>query len=102
MTRWFRIVGSLHRILDYLVSHTLQLAYKAFIRPILEYGNVAIMGAIVTQLSRLITVQNAATTLCHVDFVPLQCRCHATVIGLLLKLLDCCCRELLQTICPNF
>ena len=41
-------LGCLCRILDYLDSNTLQLAYKAFIRPIMEYGNVAIMGASAT------------------------------------------------------
>ena len=57
-------LGCLRRILDYLDSNTLQLAYKAFIRPIMEYGNVAIMGASATQLGRLDAVQNAATSLC--------------------------------------
>ena len=41
-------LGCLHRILDYLDSNTLQLAYKAFIRSMMEYGNVAIMGASAT------------------------------------------------------
>ena len=48
------------------------------------------------------TVQNAATALCHASFILLQhCR-HAATVGLLLKLLDCRCCELLQTFCPNF
>ena len=68
----------------------------------MEYGNVTIMGASATQLSRLDTVQNAATALCHVSFVPLQHRHYTAAVGLLLKLLDCCCQELLQTFCPNF
>ena len=46
-------LGCLRRILDYLDANALQLAYKAFIRPIMEYGNVAIMGASATQLGRL-------------------------------------------------
>ena len=57
-------LGCLRRILDYLDANTLQLAYKAFIRPIMEYGNVTIMGASVTQLGRLDAVQNTATSLC--------------------------------------
>ena len=68
----------------------------------MEYGNIAIMGASPTQLGGLDTIQNAATKLCHTSFVPLQCRCHAAAVGLLLKLLDGCCRELLQTFCPDF
>ena len=95
-------LGCLRRILDYLDSNTLQLAYKAFIRPMMEYGNVAIMGASATQLSRLDTIQNSATKLCHTSFVPLQYRRHAAAVGLLLKLLDDHCRELLQTFCPDF
>ena len=68
----------------------------------MEYGNVAKIGASATQLSRLDTVQNAATTLCHVFFIPLQHHHHATAVGLLLKLLDCHCHELLQTFYPKF
>ena len=63
---------------------------------------MAIMGASATQLGRLDAVQNAATSLCQTSFVSLQCRCHADAVGLLLKLLDCHCRGLLQTFWPNF
>ena len=45
---------------------------------------------------------NAATALCHVSCIPLQHHYRAAAVGLLLKLLDCCCHELLQTFCPNF
>ena len=95
-------LGCLCRILDYLDSNTLQLAYKAFIKLMMEYGNVAIMGACATQLSRLDTIQNVATGLCHITYVSLPCRRHAAAVGMLLKLLDCYCHELLQTFCPNF
>ena len=95
-------LGCLHRILDYLDSNTLQLAYKASIKPMMEYGNVAIMDASATQLSRLNTSQNVPTGLCHLPFVPLQCHHHTAAVGLLLKSLDCHCHELLQTFCCNF
>ena len=88
-------LGCLRRILDYLNSYTLQLAYKAVIRPVMEYGNVAIMSANTTQSCRLDFIQDAATKLCHTFFVSLQYRHHAATVGLLLKLLDCCCHELL-------
>ena len=68
----------------------------------MEYGNVAITCASATQLSRLDSVQNIATSLCQTSFVPLQCCRHAAAVGLLLKMLDYHCRELLQTFCPNF
>ena len=84
--------------MDYLDSNTLQLVYKAFIRPMIEYGNinVAIMGASATQLSRLDTVQNAAATLCLLF--------HFSVVVMLpqMKLLDYRCLELLNTFCLNF
>ena len=46
----------------------------------MEYGNVAIMGASATLLSRLDIVQNAATVSCHASFIPL----------VMLLQLDCC------------
>ena len=60
----------------------------------MEYGNV---GASATQLSRFDFVQNVATSLRQTSFGPLQCCHHAAAVGLLLKILDCHCRELLQT-----
>ena len=91
MTQWSYIVDSIWDVLaecfDYLDSNTLQLAYKAFIRPMMEYGNAAIKGDSATQLSRLNTVRIATTTLCHESFIPLQSCHHAAIVGLLLKLL---------------
>ena len=68
----------------------------------MEYGNVAIMSASTTPLHRLDAIQDAATKLCHKFFVSLQYCRHAAAVGLLLKLLDCHCRELLQSFCSNF
>ena len=42
VSRSRQCLGCLRRILDYLHFNTLQLAYKAFIRLIMDYGNVAI------------------------------------------------------------
>ena len=67
-------LGCLSRILDYLDSNT----YNLLIRPIMEYGNVAIMGASATQLGRLDAVQNAATSLC-------QTSCSSSMSS------SCCC-----------
>ena len=63
----------------------------------MEYDNVAIMGASATQLSRVDVVQKVETSLCPVSFIPLWCCLHAAAVGLLLKLLDCHCRELTST-----
>ena len=69
----------------------------------MEYGNVAIMGASATQLSRLDTVQNVATALCHASFIPLQHHRHAAAcswitvetVGLVLPRTS-------ADFCPNF
>ena len=45
VSRCRKRLGCLRRILDYFDSNTLQLAYKAFIRPLMEYGDMTIMGA---------------------------------------------------------
>ena len=54
------------------------------------------------QLSRLDAVQNVVTSLCKISFVALQCRHHAAAVGMLFKLLDNHCSELLQNFCPDF
>ena len=60
------------------------------------------MGASTTQLSKLDAVQNVATKSCETSFVPFWCRHHAAAVGLLFKLLDCHCHELLHTFYLNF
>ena len=75
--------GCLCRILEYLDSNTLQLAYKTFIRPMMKDGNVAVMGASATQLCRLCTIQNIATGLCHTFLFLFS-------VVVMLPRLDCC------------
>ena len=48
------------------------------------YINLVTMGANATQLSKLDTVQIAATALCHGSFIPLQHHDHVATVGLLL------------------
>ena len=81
-------LGCLRRVSQYLGSGGLILAYQAFVRPVAEYGNVLMMGASPTQLSRLDRMQHLAEQLCSTQFTPLEKRCHAAAIGLLCKLLD--------------
>ena len=78
------------------------MAYRDFVHPVVEYGNVLVTGASPTQLSRLDRMQHLAEQLCSTQFTPLEkCR-HAAAIGLLCKLLDGTCREYLQRFCPLF
>ena len=96
----------LHQISEYLGTEGLTLAYRAFVRPVAEYGGILMMGASNTQLSRLDHMQHFAEQLCSPHFTPLQRRRHATAIGLLCKLLDGTCQEQLQKFvqhfCPQF
>ena len=69
----------LRKILNYLNVYTSQLAYKAFIRPIMKYGNVAIIR-IDLMLFRMLP-----PSLCQTSFVSLRCSRHAAAVGLLLE-----------------
>ena len=69
---------------------------------ILLHITIAIIGVSGTQPSRFDAIQKVVTQLCYTSFVLLwRCR-HATAVGLLLTLLDDCCRELQQTFYPDF
>jgi len=65
-------------------SHTI--ALKSFVRPICEYGNVAIMGAAASYLCKLDAVQKKAEKLSDFTFPSLHSRREASAVGLLFKL----------------
>ena len=73
-------LGCLRQVSQYLDSKGLILAYQAFVRP---HGNVLMMGASVTQLSRLDHMQHLAEQLCSTQFTPLEKCCHVAAIGLI-------------------
>ena len=94
-------LGALFRVKEYLSQHGLITAYKSFVRPVCEYGDVTFMGASATHLHKLDAVQTAAEKLCQTAF-PSLLSCHkASAIGLLCKLLDSHCRQPLQIFCPT-
>ena len=95
-------LGCLRRISEYLGTEGLSLAYRAFVRPIAEYGGILLLAAGAIQLSKLDRMQQFAERLCSSSFVPLSRRCHASALGLLCKLLNGTCREHLQMFCPTF
>ena len=93
-------LGALYRIRDYLGQNGIVTAFRLFVRPVCEYGNVIFMGASVTHLRKLDSVQQAAERMCQVTFPLLSSRRKASAIGLLCKLLDGQCRGPLQNFCP--
>ena len=55
--RWRQRLGCLRRISEYLGTEGLSLAYRAFVRPVAEYGGISLSGASATQLSKLDCMQ---------------------------------------------
>ena len=80
----------------------LAITFKSFVRPICEYGNVAIMGAAASHLSTLDAVQKRAEKLSDCTFPSLHSRREASAVGLLCKLLDFRGRGPLQQFFPSF
>ena len=62
--------------------------YKAFVRSVMEFGNLEYMSAADTHLARLDTVQRSAQRICGSIFESLEVRREAAVFGLVCKLLD--------------
>ena len=89
-------LDAVYRVREYLGQSGLTIAFKSFVRPICEYGNIIFMGASATHLHKLDLIQKIAERLCGTTFLSLASR----RIGLLCKLLDLWCRGPLQNFCP--
>ena len=95
--QWFRQrLGAVYRIREYLGQSGLTIAFKSFVRPICEYGNIIFMGASATHLHKLDLIQKMAERLYGITFLSQASRCKASSIGLLCKLLDLRCQGPLQ------
>ena len=94
-------LGALFRVKEYLGQSGLVTAYKSFVRPVCEYGNVIFIGASAVHLHKLDAVQKAAEKLCQTAFQSLSSCRKAGAIGLLCKLLDSHCWQPLQIFCPT-
>ena len=81
-------MGALYRARDFLGPRGFIVVYKSFVRPVYEYGSVAIMGASATHLSKLDSIQKMAERFCGCEFPSLHSHCKASAVGLLHKLLD--------------
>ena len=82
-------VGALRRICDYLSPADLYIAYKAFVRPQLEYGHLLYWSAAEGHLARLDRVQLQAQRLFNEIPLPtLESRRAAAAVGLTCWLLS--------------
>ena len=82
-------VGALRRICDYLSPADLCTAYKAFVRPQLEYGHFLYWGATESHLVRLDRVQLQAQRLFSEILLPtLESRRVAAAVELTCRLLS--------------
>ena len=82
-------VGALRRICDYLSPADLCTAYKAFVRPQLEYGHLLYWGAAESHLVRLDRVQLQAQRLfSEIPLPTLESRRVAAAVGLTCRLLS--------------
>ena len=70
-------------------------------RPVCEYGSVAVMSTTATHLSKLNAVQKMAEKLSECAFPLLYSHREASAVGLLCKLLDLQCRGPLQQFYPT-
>ena len=93
-------IGALYRVKDFLGPRDFSVAYRSFVRPVCEYGSVAIMGASATHLSKFDSIQKMAERFSGCKFPSLH-SCHeASVVGLHCKLLDSRGQGPLQHFCP--
>lgn len=81
-------LGALWRLRAVMDQLNLQSTYKAFVRSVMEYGNLAYMSAAKTTLARLDAVQHTAERICNLTFQPLSGRREAAAFGMLCKMLD--------------
>ena len=89
-------LGAVFHAREYLGLTT---AFKSFVRPVCEYGNVVCMGASATHLHKLDSIQKLAEKLCGTTFSSLASRRNANSVSLLGKLLDLQCLDPLQSFC---
>ena len=93
-------LGAVYHAKEYLSQGGLTIAFKSFVRPICEYCNIIFMGASVTHLHKLDSIQKIAERVCGTTLMSLASRRNTSSIGLLCKLLDLQCRRPLQNFCP--
>jgi hypothetical protein len=81
-------LGALFRMRPVMNDANLATMYKAFVRSVMEFGNLEYMSAASTHLSRLDAVQHSAQRICNIKFETLGERREAASFGMMCKLLD--------------
>jgi hypothetical protein len=80
-------LGMLSKLRRFLDDANMKLMYTSFIRPIMEYGGVQFMGADITHLKKLDSVQAAAEKIGRFTVETLASRREASAVAFTLKLL---------------
>lgn len=80
-------LGMLSKLRRFLDDANMKLMYTSFIRPIMEYGGVQFMGADITHLKKLDSVQAAAKKIGRFTVETLASRREASAVAFTLKLL---------------
>ena len=93
------VFTALYHVRDFLGPRGFIVAYKSFVRPVCEYGSVAIMRVSATHLSKLDFVQ-MAERFNRCKFSSLHSHRKVSAVGLLCKLFDSQGQGLLQHFCP--
>lgn len=94
-------IEALARIRAYLDSNSMRLMYSSFIRPIMEYGCVAWMGAAPSHLSKLDMVQQSAQRLGNFEIESLESRRNAAALSFSLKMMAGKCKDILNSFTPQ-
>ena len=94
-------LGMLSRLRHLLDDRNMECMYCTFIRPILEYGSVQFMGAAVSHLEKLDSVQRAAEKIGRFKVESLQSRREAAAVAFTFKLLDGDGRGVLKDFAPE-
>jgi len=89
------------RLKGLLGCSDLAVLFKAFVRSILEYGNLEYLAAAPGYLQRFDRIQERAEKMCGRQFTALADRRKAAAFGLVCKLLDGECIGQLQQMCPS-
>jgi hypothetical protein len=93
-------LGMLTRLRRVLDDENMKTMYCTFIRPMMEYGSVAFMGAKDTHLIKLDKIQSAAEKIGRFKVESLVSRREAAAVALTCKLLDGQGRGVLQSFAP--
>ena len=94
-------LGMMTRLRGLLDDQNMKTMHCAFIRPIMEYGSVVVMGAKQTHFTKFDQIQTTAAKIGRFEVESLSLRREAAAIALTCKLLDGKGRGVLKTLTPS-